>query len=92
MLSQMRSHFPQTQSVMMNPQTYERFQNFAVKVEVKNAEAIAHLTPEEQALYTHLAQQQQRLEQERISQSYANQFLQHLPLSVGPQTAKRFVR
>lgn len=80
MLSQMRSHFPQTQSVMMNPQTYERFQNFAVKVDVKadvkNAEAIAHLTPEEQALYTYLAEQRQRLEQERISQGYVNQHLQ----------------
>ena len=80
MLSQMRSHFPQTQSVMMNPQTYERFQSFAVKVDVRNAEAIAHLTPEEQALYTCLAQQQQRLEQERISQGHVNQLLQNLPL------------
>ena len=78
MLSQMRSHFPQTQSVMMNPQTYERFQNFAVKVEVRNAEAIAHLTPEEQVLYTYLAQQRQRLEQERISQGHVNQLLQNL--------------
>lgn len=77
-LSQLRSYFPQTISIMMDVTTFETFQEFAVSVVGAIAETLPHLTSEEKTLYTHLAFHQKRLEQERISQDYANQFLQNL--------------
>lgn len=79
-LARLRPHFPQTQSILMDTQTYERFQPFAVTVEVKSTIPLAHLTAAEQALCDRLARQQQRLEQERVSQDYVNQCLQRLAL------------
>lgn len=75
MLSQVRSHFPQTQSLMMDAKTYESFKPFAVYSETKNAKELACLTPQEHDLYRQLADNHQRLEQERISQAYVNQQL-----------------
>ncbi|WP_448280178.1 Wadjet anti-phage system protein JetD domain-containing protein [Phormidesmis priestleyi] len=77
-LSQLRSYFPQTISIMMDMTTFEMFHNFAVLVVGAIAETLPHLTSEEETLYTHLALYHKRLEQERISQVYANQFLQNL--------------
>ncbi|MGA9378574.1 MAG: Wadjet anti-phage system protein JetD domain-containing protein, partial [Phormidium sp.] len=77
-LSQLRSYFPQAISIMMDMITFETFHEFAVSVVVANAENLPHLTSEEKILYTHLALHQKRLEQERISQDYANQFLRNL--------------
>lgn len=77
-LSQIRSYFPQTISIMMDMKTFETFDEFAVSVVVTTAENLPHLTSEEKTLYTHLALHQKRLEQERISQDYANQFLRNL--------------
>lgn len=79
-LARLRSHFPQTQSILMDTPTYERFRPFAVTVEVRSTVTLAHLTAAEQALCDRLTQQQQRLEQERISQDYVNQCLQRLAL------------
>ncbi len=77
-LSQVRSHFPQTQSVMMDEQTYARFSPFAVDVATQKAEDLSHLTNPEHSLYEYLVNQHKRLEQERISQSYVNEYLQSL--------------
>ncbi len=79
-LAQVRSHFPQTQSVMMDKLTYSRFQSFAVSIQTKHAEEPAFLTADEQTLYGYLADNHKRLEQERISQTYVNQYLQALLL------------
>jgi hypothetical protein len=77
-LSQLRSYFPQTISIMMDMETFKSFDEFAVSVERAIAETLPYLTPEELTLYTHLVSHQKRLEQERISQNYVNQFLQNL--------------
>lgn len=77
-LSQLRSCFPQTTSIMMDMATFEAFYEFAVSVEETIAETLHYLTSEESTLYTHLAFHQKRLEQERISQNYVNRFLQNL--------------
>lgn len=77
-LSQLRSYFPHTISIMMDTKTFETFREFSVAVVGAIAETLPHLTPEEQTLYTHLALHQKRLEQERISQDYANRLLQNL--------------
>ncbi|MCC5639151.1 DUF2220 family protein [Nostoc sp. CHAB 5844] len=77
-LSQLRSYFPQTISIMMDMITFETFHEFAVSVVGAISETLPHLTSEEKTLYTHLALHQKRLEQERISQDYADQFLQNL--------------
>ncbi|MEP0870683.1 DUF2220 family protein [Trichocoleus desertorum AS-A10] len=77
-LSQLRSYFSQTISVMMDMATYEVFQDFAVSVDRTIAETLPYLTFEEETLYKYLVFHQKRLEQERISQDYANQLLQSL--------------
>lgn len=77
-LSQLRTYFPQTISTMMDMKTFETFHEFSITVAGVIAETLPHLTPEEQILYTYLALHQKRLEQERISQDYANRILQNL--------------
>jgi hypothetical protein len=80
-LSQLRSYFPRTTSIMMDVKTFETFQKFVVADVTTMNEAFLRLTHEEQNLYNHLALHQKRLEQERISQIYANQFLDSLVIS-----------
>jgi hypothetical protein len=75
-LSQLRSYFPQTESVMMDRKTFETFQEFAVSVPSSTIENLPNLTSEEYALYTHL--HNKRLEQERISQNFVEICLQDL--------------
>lgn len=77
-LSQLRSYFPQVQSVMMDRKTFEAFQVFSVRGVKAIAKDLPNLTPEEQALYANLVVHQQRLEQEHISQKYANRLLKSL--------------
>lgn len=80
-LAQLRSHFPQTRSLLMDQDTWTRFAEFAVADPKAKVEEIVHLTPTEQQLYGELAQNQQRLEQEHISQNYANHIIQKLASS-----------
>ncbi|WP_081748160.1 DUF2220 domain-containing protein [Leptolyngbya sp. PCC 6406] len=77
-LSQVRSYFPQTTSIMMDMETFRAFDEFAVSVDGRIPETLPYLTPEESTLYIYLASHQKRLEQERISQNYVNRFLQNL--------------
>jgi hypothetical protein len=77
-LSQLRSYFPQTTSIMMDTKTFEAFQEFAVSVLANSSDDLPHLTPEEQNLYNYLVINRKRLEQERITQIYSNELLQRL--------------
>lgn len=77
-LSQLRSYFPQTISIMMDIKTFKTFQEFAVSISRGISETLPRLTAEEQTLYAHLSLHQKRLEQERISQNYADQYLQNI--------------
>lgn len=77
-LSQLRSHFPHTISIMMDVKTFETFQEFAVSVPIESVATLPHLNSEEHTLYTYLSLHGKRLEQEHISQDYANYYLQNL--------------
>ncbi|MEO1394283.1 MAG: DUF3322 domain-containing protein [Cyanobacteria bacterium J06634_5] len=77
-LAQLRSHFPQTQSLMMNTQTYKRFEPFAVTVPAQRAHPLSHLSEQEATFCAWLAAEGKRLEQERIDQAYVNECLQGL--------------
>lgn len=77
-LSQFRSYFPHTISVMMDEETFRTFEEFAVPVAESNTEKLPHLTPEEYCLFTYLSKRKKRLEQERISQDFANRYLQNV--------------
>jgi hypothetical protein len=81
-LGQLRADFPQVISIMMDWATFETFRDFAVPVGEAIAEPLPQLTPDETTLYEHLAQCQQRLEQERIHQAYVNQALLRRCLAV----------
>jgi hypothetical protein len=74
-LSQLRSYFPQVRSIMMDIETYQAFQEFAVSIETPITQPPAYLTESEETLYTYLVSHQQRLEQERITQEYANKII-----------------
>jgi len=77
-LSQVRSYFSQTSSIMMDSKTFETFQGFAISVPTNGLDTLPHLTQEEQALYGYLVTNGKRLEQERITQVYSNELLQSL--------------
>lgn len=86
-LSQLRTHFRHTQSVLMDSKTFEHFQEFSVSpeaqhTEVKHHETPDYLTEEEQSLYAQIVLHHQRLEQERIDQVYVNQHLQRLSCQI----------
>lgn len=63
---------------MMDEETFRTFEEFAVSVAESNTEKLPHLTPEEYYLFTYLSKQKKRLEQERISQDFANRYLQNV--------------
>ena len=72
-LSQFRSYFPQTQSVLMDKQTFDNFfegdQGTPTKISIK-----LHLTILEQELYNILNKNNRRLEQEKIPFEYVNNY------------------
>ncbi|QQZ30211.1 hypothetical protein HMY34_16380 [Thiothrix subterranea] len=79
-LSRMRRHFPHTQSLLMDTQTLQQYAHLCVE-EPENArcaDILQHLQPEEVAVYQHLQQTHQRLEQERIPMAYLQQQLTQL--------------
>ena len=77
-LSQFRSYFPQTISAMMDEETLKTFAEFAVPTTESKTEDLPHLTPAESCLFAYLSKHKKRLEQEHISQDFANQYLQNL--------------
>jgi hypothetical protein len=70
-LSLLRSTFPHVVSLMMDETTLHTFQEFQVAGTPTSTQYLSHLTSEEHTLFEYLAQENIRLEQERISQSYA---------------------
>ncbi len=74
-LSQLRAIFPHVVSLMMNKATLQTFSGFCVAGMPCSVRQLPYLTPEEHALFLHLAEGNIRLEQERISHRYA---LEHI--------------
>ena len=79
-LHQVRSYYAQTKSILMDFQTFDAFRNFAVKGERNKAERLSMLNTEEHRLYDLLRGlvTGNRLEQEKIPQSYVNDYLSNL--------------
>lgn len=77
MLHQLRSYFPQTQSLLMDESTFEAFSEFSVAVAPPTPMQLPQLTEAEQAMYQRLLStlKGNRLEQEHISQSWVLQAL-----------------
>ncbi|MDM8519960.1 DUF2220 family protein [Anaerolineales bacterium HSG6] len=80
-LSQLRGYFPQTESIMMDRATFERFQPFVVSGTPSKVERLAHLTVDEHAMFSHLSSHNLRLEQERIQHGYVVEQFANLALS-----------
>ncbi len=70
-LSQLRSIFPHTISLMMDKATLQAFAEFCVPGTPCRVRQLPYLTEEEHRLFVQLAEETSRLEQERISQGYA---------------------
>lgn len=68
MLSQLRSYFPQTRSMLMDRNVLEDYQSFIGKGTPSNCQSLPHLTAEERSIYALLLAENLRLEQERIPQ------------------------
>lgn len=79
-LHQMRSYYPHVQNVMMDAKTFETFKEFAVVGERNNVINLHLLNPEETKLYRSLKEMnhKNRLEQEKILQSYSDGILSEL--------------
>jgi len=69
MLNMIREHYPKASSFLMDEKTYSQFQNFAVDNKGKK-KTLPLLSPDEKKIYQFLMDNNKRLEQERISQSY----------------------
>ncbi len=75
MLSQLRSYFPQTQSILMDLETLNRFKGYWVKGSVTKVTKLSHLTGDELKLFKHLSVNNIRLEQERIPQEFIDKIM-----------------
>jgi hypothetical protein len=70
-LHQLRSYFPHTRSLMMDKETFEIHEGFAVRGEQNKAEKLSFLDAHETELYNLLkSRERNRLEQEKIPQPY----------------------
>jgi hypothetical protein len=71
-LSQIRGYFPQTQSCMMDLDTFREFEDLATTGACTDVTELEHLTPEEHLLFSHLCslETNNRLEQEKIHHRY----------------------
>ncbi len=79
MLHQMRSYFQQTNSIMMDRETFELFKGEGmVGGEKINAENLNTLTTAEAEMFNFLKANNLRLEQEKIRQEYVDDFFKEL--------------
>ena len=69
-LSQLRSYFPHTRSIMMDMETYHTFEKLSIENHVSNPPVLTNLEKKEIELYNFLKENDKRLEQEKISHSY----------------------
>lgn len=72
-LSQIRGYFPQTQSCMMDIETFTEFKDLAVTGTDTKLTTLKHLNLEEHKMFEHLInlKENNRLEQEKIPHAYA---------------------
>jgi hypothetical protein len=78
-LHQLRSYYLNTQSIMMDCKTFEYFSEFAVTGSRNKSERLSLLNNEEHNLFEKLKQiDNNRLEQEKISQRYVEEYLKSL--------------
>ncbi|HTN08034.1 Wadjet anti-phage system protein JetD domain-containing protein [Agriterribacter sp.] len=78
-LHQLRSYYPKTQSVMMDCKTFEHFTEFSVVGTRNKSEQLSLLNEEEHKLFDQLKlTDKNRLEQEKISQGYVEEYLKSL--------------
>jgi hypothetical protein len=75
-LAQLRSYFPQTESLMMDWKTLQSFAADWVTGTLTTVEALQHLTPAENEVFNYLKAQNLRLEQEKISHQYATAYIE----------------
>ncbi|KCZ72032.1 hypothetical protein ANME2D_01432 [Candidatus Methanoperedens nitroreducens] len=82
-LSQLRSYFPKTQSLMMDFETFNEFKQFAVTGTETNINQLINLTAEENQLFEYLLdlKEKNRLEQEKINHSFALRKIEKLIVS-----------
>lgn len=73
MLNQLRTHFPQTISLLMDKEVLELFNSYQVKGTSTPVNMLEHLTPQELSAFNWLKTNTRRLEQERIPQTFINQ-------------------
>jgi hypothetical protein len=67
-LSKVRSYFPNVQPIMMDKNTFETYQNYAVGDKPFKGEVPTYLTAEEQVFFAFLKENGCRLEQERVQE------------------------
>lgn len=78
-LHQLRSYYPNTQSIMMDHKTFEHFSDFAVVGTRNKSEQLSLLNEEEYQFFKQLKMMDKnRLEQEKISQTYVEEYLKNL--------------
>ena len=79
-LSQLRLHFPHTQSLMMDFETFNEFKQFTVTGIKTDINQLSNLTAEEFQLFKYVSNlnDKNRLEQERINQSFVLRKIENL--------------
>ncbi len=78
-LHQLRSYYSNTKSIMMDYKTFEHFSEFSVAGTRNNSEQLSLLNEEERKLFEQLKLiDKNRLEQEKISQGYVEEYLKSL--------------
>lgn len=75
MLSGLRKHLPQTQSLMMDQVTLEKFASYVTIGTESSITELPHLTLDERATFQQVQSTQQRLEQEHVYHPYACKML-----------------
>ena len=90
-LSILRKHHPQTESMMMDIETYEHFRQFAEKAAPYTSNSELMLSHAETKIFRMLAAECKLLEQERITLSYAKRKLESVLIedSLSPHTAEK---
>ena len=76
-LSEIRTHFNQVKSFLMNKETFDKFYE-GDKGKETNVENVNNLTSEENELFKYLKENNYRLEQEKIPYEYANNVIMAL--------------
>jgi hypothetical protein len=90
-LHQLRTYYKQAKSVMMDRLTFDKFQGFAVTGERNNADKLQLLNEEEANLYAFLkSRQNNRLEQEKISQDYVEAVFSDLRMDLSASFQRSF--